>query len=478
MATDPTIARQRLYDLVHADKKHHRQLENQITELCAYIYAATYRLLVLIREYDDCGGWHQPGLTSCAHWLNFKCGIGMNAAREKVRVAHALKDLPGISAAFERGEVSYSKVRAMTRVANADNEDYLLMIARHGTAWHVEKLISTYRRCERVQHIELSNVQHKTRFLDYYFDEDGCLVFSGRVPPEQGALIVKALERSVEERYRDAARGDESDPNTEVHLSDVPSDDASAAQTSKYTDYRQEPLAARRADALSAIAERYLQNLPAGVSSADRYQVVVHIHPEDGSPVATAGEAGAYLEDGPDVSAETSRRLACDCTVIPIRHDASGDPLSVGRKTRSIPPAIRRALKVRDGGCRFPGCTSLAFVDGHHIQHWADGGETSLENLMLLCRYHHRLVHEGGYDCRRSTDGEVFFLAPDRSPLPDAWPGRVISEDPYVHFQRELDKDDISVDRHTCIPEWRAGEHMDCDLAVMGLQQLAGRWRN
>jgi len=111
------------------------QLGSQITELCGYIYAATYRLLVLIREFDEQGYWQSPGLCSCAHWLNFQCGIGMNAAREKVRVAHALAELPNISAAFEKGQLSYSKVRAMTRIADRDNEDYLLMIApRHGLA--------------------------------------------------------------------------------------------------------------------------------------------------------------------------------------------------------------------------------------------------------------------------------------------------------------------------------------------------------
>ena len=126
-------------------------LGGQITELCGYIYAATYRLLVLIREFDEQDGWHQYGLRSCAHWLNFKCGIGLNAAREKVRVAHALEDLPKISAAFEQGRLSYSKVRAMTRIADAGNEDYLLGIAKHGTAQHVEGLVSRYRRCRRLR---------------------------------------------------------------------------------------------------------------------------------------------------------------------------------------------------------------------------------------------------------------------------------------------------------------------------------------
>ncbi len=125
-------------------------LAAQITDLCSVIHAATYRLLVMIRDFDDANGWHQPGLVSCAHWLNFQCGIGMNAAREKVRVAHALRELPNISKSFERGEVSYSKVRAMTRIANADNEDYLLNVARHGTAHHVEELVRKYRRAVRL----------------------------------------------------------------------------------------------------------------------------------------------------------------------------------------------------------------------------------------------------------------------------------------------------------------------------------------
>ena len=130
----------------HEDYIEGEKLGDQITELCGNLYAATYRLLVLIHEFDEQGYWQLPGLCSCAHWLNFKCGIGMNAAREKVRVAHALAELPKISKAFERGELSYSKARAMTRIADKDNEDYLLMIARHGTAWHVEKLVSKYSR--------------------------------------------------------------------------------------------------------------------------------------------------------------------------------------------------------------------------------------------------------------------------------------------------------------------------------------------
>jgi len=128
----------------HLRREHIEHLEDQITELVAHIDSAMFRLLELVREYDECEGWGGKGLISCAHWLNWKCGIDMGTAREKVRVAHALKDLPQISQAFLHGQVSYSKVRAMTRVATAKNEDYLLMIARHGTAVHVERLVRNY----------------------------------------------------------------------------------------------------------------------------------------------------------------------------------------------------------------------------------------------------------------------------------------------------------------------------------------------
>ncbi len=173
------------------------RLAAEITRLSAYIYAATYRLLLLIREYDEKDYWHQPGLCSCAHWLNFQCGIGMNAAREKVRVAHALKDLPLISEGFRKGELSYSKVRAMTRIADARNEDYLMMIARHGTAHHVEKLVSKYRGCLRRQENQNANKQHQNRSVSIRHEDDGSIIITARLTPEQGTLIIKAIEMAM-----------------------------------------------------------------------------------------------------------------------------------------------------------------------------------------------------------------------------------------------------------------------------------------
>lgn len=161
-----------------------RQIEDQITELAAHIHAANYRLLNLIRRFDAAVGWGGPGLRSCAHWLNWKCGISLNAAREKLRVAHALADLPRISASFAQGQISYSKVRAMTRVATAENEAFLLMIARHGTASHVERAVRQYRRAKRCQALEAENDRHARRHLNWRVDEDGSFLFSARFSPE------------------------------------------------------------------------------------------------------------------------------------------------------------------------------------------------------------------------------------------------------------------------------------------------------
>ena len=180
------------------------QLGAEITRLCSHIYAAEARLLNLIRMFDERKYWEELGLCSCAHWLNFKCGIGMNAAREKVRVANALADLPKISTAFEKGQLSYSKVRAMTRIADSSNEDYLLMIAHHGTAHHVEKLVAKFRTAQRLQDAEAANEQYRDREVTHYYDHDGCLVIKARLPAEQGALIVKALEMAMDKNFADA----------------------------------------------------------------------------------------------------------------------------------------------------------------------------------------------------------------------------------------------------------------------------------
>lgn len=427
-----------------------RQLEDQITELAAHIHAANYRLLTLIRQFDASAGWAEPGLRSCAHWLNWKCGIGLNAGREKVRVAHALGELPKISASFSKGEISYSKVRAMTRVATPENEEFLLTIAHHGTASHMERAVRQFRRAKRNEALEAENERHERRRVVWHMDEDGCWVMHGRFTPEQGERIMKAVDAAIDEiglEQKDVSAETSAEPDPDRPM---PS-----------------PLAQRRADALERLADGFLSGDGGAVTGGARCTINLH------TDLDTLREDGcgaeATLENGGNVSAETSRRLACDCGVVPWRESIDCGTLDVGRRTRSIPPAIRRALRRRDDGCRFPGCTAHRYVDAHHVKHWADGGETKMDNLVTLCRHHHRAVHEGGFDVQMGDDAQPVFF--DRR-------GRRIPEAPQSRFSGNVfalmtanRRAGADVSAETCIPEWH-GERMDDELVVDSLFAL------
>jgi hypothetical protein len=417
-------------------------LQDSITELAACITVATAQLLVLIAELDRREAWGDWGVKSCAHWLNWKCGIGLGAAREKVRVARALEALPLISAAFAAGEVSYSKVRAMTRVATAATEDYLLMIARHGTASHVEGLVRSYRRMLRNESIAAANDAHAARELNWFWDEDGSFVIEARLQAESGALVLKALEAAVDE-----INGQALDEN-------VPAETSSD----------EEPFAARRADALANIAGEYLSGDSNVVRQAERYQVVVHV---DSESLRIDSEPGRCdIAEGPALCPETARRIACDASLVAIDFGVDGNPLNIGRKMRTVPSSIRRALELRDRGCRFPGCTSRHYVDAHHIRHWRDGGETSVRNLVSLCRHHHRLVHEGGFQVSLCDDDSLLFFTPDDVWIPTVPEPAVCRSDVAVIAKGS----GADVSAETLLPMWH-GEKMDMGLAVDGLMR-------
>ena len=443
-------------------------LERQITELTANIHAATYRLLCLIAEFDRRHGWAQWGVLSCAHWLNWKCGVGLVAAREKLRVAHCLDRLPAIAEAFRTGEVSYSKVRAMSRVATPENEDYLLQIARHGTANHVERLVSKYRRVQSSAECQRANDLHDARYLHFRHDECGAMLIEVRLAPETGELVLKALAAAGEALYarRRVAQGtNKTESNVSAESSqaralyDPPG--PTGGDAGPWDSY-----ATRRADALVLMAESLLANGAASRPAAERHQIVVHMDAE--SLVHADCPGRSELEEGPFLATETARRLACDASVLRIVEDEDGMPLNVGRKTRSIPPAIQRALKSRDGGCVFPGCTSRHFIEGHHVRHWAHGGETSLDNLLQLCRFHHRLVHEEGFHVQSSaTDGFV-FTRPD---------GRVVDPVPNIDIAQFTDAESVAranrkcgldIDADTGVTQWD-GTRMDYAMAVDAL---------
>jgi hypothetical protein len=422
------------------------RLSDEIAELSAHLDAATARLLDLIREFDAREGWN-TGFRSCAAWLSWRVGLDLGAARERVRVARTLGTLPRLAQALASGELSYAKVRALTRVATPETEERLLAVGRAGTADHVERIVRGWRRVDRKAEAREAALQHTSRALHVYPVEDGTVVLRGRLAPEVGALLLRALAAARDSLYQAArhslppqARGEE-----------APS------------------MAQQQADALALLAETALHHGLDPGAPGERYQVVVHV---DSPVLADADQPGqSVLEDGARVSAETSQRLACDASRVVMRHDGDGRLTEIGARTRTIPPALRRALLHRDRGCRFPGC-GLPHGQGHHLRHWAQGGPTTLSNLALLCRRHHRAVHEEGYRVERQADGGLQFQQPDGRPLPDVPPPAAVPADPVHvlradHFARDLD-----VHTRTACAEW-LGERLDVGWAINVLHPLA-----
>ena len=351
-------------------------LDNAIVKLSARINASTYQLLVLIREFDERAGFLKWGLANTVEWLHWRCDLGLSAAREKVRCARALKDLPLICDAFEMGVLSYSKVRALTRVSSPENEEGLVAFASRHSAARVEE------RCRQLRNVmpeALIDAQQSYENRSFRIWREGANArITVELPREEADLIAAAVDKAMEVEA---------------------SPDAESASWS-----------ALQADALIHLARSFLSGKESTEpsSNADAFQVVVHVD-------ETALSEGKGRSDVP---LETARRLTCDGSLIRLEESAEGEQLNVGRKQRTIPTAIKRALWARDQGCSFPGCTHKRFVDAHHVKHWSKGGETSLDNLMLLCSRHHRLVHEGGYEICNDHRGNRYFRRPDGRAIP------------------------------------------------------------
>jgi hypothetical protein len=418
------------------------QLEREIRELGAHIAAATCRWLCLIAEFDERRGWAVDGIRSCAHWLSWRCSIGLGTAREHVRVAQALRDLPLVRETFSRGELSYCKVRAITRIANPQTEAQLVELAHHATGAQLEKLVRGYRRVQRAT-CEQAQEAHERRYVAWSWEEDGSLRFEGRLPADEGALLLRALE---------AAEG-------------PPLMGAGAPEISAQTPVRGTPFQ-RRANALATVARTALAAGELERQGSDPVELVVHVDAQ------TLGSdrivERSELAQGPPLAPETARRLGCDAALMRII-ERDGKPLSVSRRTRTIPPALKRALRSRDRGCQFPGCTNSRYLHAHHIHHWAKGGPTKLENLIQLCSYHHRLVHEGGFQVERAGPRRIRFRRPDGREIPPA--GRCTpARGP--DLQRQHYRRGLSINGDTCAPQ-SAGDKLDYDIAIEGLCRRA-----
>ncbi len=369
-------------------------LDKRILNLCTHINAATYELLLMIREFDERGACLKWGLDCTAKWLAWRCDLSMATAREKVRVAQALKPLRLISESFATGELSYSKVRSLTRVATVNNETDLVAFALRNTASHTADYCRELRMGTPLS-TGIAERAFAHRSLRLRRDADrGMFSVTVELPLEAGELMEKALDKARDDECRE-----------------IP--DLVDTSWSK-----------RQADAFVTMLKEYLQDCAGETSSSsDNYLVNIHVDQS-----ALAGEVGRS-----SVPIETVKRLCCDGHAVVMTETKDGEPLSIGRKSRVVPKGIERAVRARDKNtCRFPGCCNKRFVDIHHVEHWANGGKTAVEQLMLLCSKHHTLVHEGGFRIEKDFQGRWSFLRPDGIAVPD-----------YGYHSRDMVDDDI-----------------------------------
>ena len=356
------------------------ELDVAIVSCAAHINAATYELLLLVRQFDERAGFLRWGLGNCAEWLAWRCDLSLITAKEKVRVAHAIKTLPLISSAFAQGELSYTKVRELTRVATRDNEQALLNFALRATATNVAQRCRELRMGDEAS-IDAAASAFARRSLSIRRDpQRGMMIVRMELPLDTGELLEKALDK---------ARDDE--------VLEMP-------------DPAESSWSAQQADAFTNMVTGFLNGTGNEKPGNNNYLVTIHVDQS-----ALQGKEGRSA-----LPIETVKRLCCDSHAVVLTENEKGEPLSIGRKSRIVPKGIERAVRARDNNrCRFPGCHHHRFLDCHHVEHWSNNGETSLDNLMLLCTTHHTLVHEGGFRIETDFQDSWYFQRPDGIAVPE-----------------------------------------------------------
>lgn len=453
------------------------RLEAEIKTLAGHIAAAMCRWLLLVAEFDRREGWLGWECRSCVHWLGWQCSMAPRTAQEHLRVAHALDGLPLVRAKFSTGELSYSQVRAITRVADCPAvEEYFVNIALNATAACLERLISGFRGTGKANDADAADRWSRREF-SWWLDDDGMFCFSGRLAPEDAQIVIAAISAAtVPATKRSAERpvDDDGEPLPQ------PGDD---------------PKKARQADALVAICHTALTSAlpptcptPAATAdddpaapattrdrnpSADRTPTGEQLaHGDAGQPIAGSGlvadptstvvvlvgdetlardaDGPCRLDGGPNLSPETARRLACDATTYTIAVDADGHPRLVDKAAKTVSRRLRRELGIRDDGrCQFPGCDLLGSLEAHHIVHREHHGPNTLENLVTLCRFHHHVVHEGGYRIELLL-GRVIVHRPDRDPVRHTGPSPTTGAD--LETRNRLAE--VTIDADTIMSDW------------------------
>jgi hypothetical protein len=390
-------------------------LEDEVVSSAGRMHAATAKFVDAATSMDASGDWSGIGMLTCAHWLTVATGVDLWNAREALRVGHALRDLPLIHAAFIEGSLSFDKVRALTHVATAEDEATWLDLAFQASGAQLSRICRQYRRSIAVDDPNRAALQRaRRRLVSWWLEDDGMLALYATLPPEEGRLVLNAIESAV---TRSSAS--------------VVADDPSADGEPDH------PHGARRADALVRLCERWLHDAASARGSGRAPAPAVLTVHVDLDTLTGADDGGrCHIEDGPAVSLAAARRIGCDAEVVTVL-ERDGFPLDVGRARRVLSGRTRRLLQLRDGGCRYPGCgVPASDTEGHHVVHWVHGGRTDLANLVSLCRFHHHRHHEGAFAVVAETalpggfrfetkHGRVIEVG--RTSVPDANHGRATS---------------------------------------------------
>ena len=401
-------------------------LEREIVTAAAILASANHRLLVALRAFDERAGWKEYGRKSAADWLSWRTGMSLGIARERVRVARALERLPLIDEALAQARISFSKARALTRVATPENESELLVTARCATAHQLEQL------CRKFRHVAAEQVEGRPRvsrtegrWLRVRDLGDGYARTTIQAPVEETAELLESVHASCSlaraHAAEEARRKQAEAPPTDTPRRDAATSGEQSAPPAYHPAEAEDRSTFNRVDGLLAICRAFRENPEFASDRLARAEVFVETSLDT---LAGAAPAPALLQDGTALSPETARRLACDAAVVPFAKGGDGAVLGVGRRSRTVPARLARALRLRDRHSRFPGCVNTISLDAPHVRHWAQGGSTDLDNLARLCGYHHWCLHEGGFSATfegdelvvRDPRGRVLDNAPSLDP--------------------------------------------------------------
>ena len=372
------------------------RIEEDFSELHRAAELIELERLRRLAEIERRGIFARDGHLSSASWMASRHKVAWGTAKQSVRVARALDLMPLTLRALEEGDISFSAVRVLSQAREADPEIFeraegeLVEAARIHSIGDLQKVAAYWRqRVDRERSSEGEDKLRERRKLHASVSFLGMVRVDGELDPETGETLLTALRSVLDAEARSRGEDDTRTP------------------------------AQRRADALGEICRQWLDRSDRPTVAGERPHITVTVDTE----ALKGGPGASELDHTGPVPPEVTRRIACDASVMRVVLSGSSEPLDVGRRTSVVPPAIRRAVIVRDGRCRFPGCDRPhTWCDAHHVLHWADGGSTALPNLVLMCRRHHRMVHERGGFGLTLEDGRPVFRRPDGSVLEDRAP--------------------------------------------------------